>query len=57
VTRFRIVEIVPNCFEIQYKGWFFWHKAYSYRENNLEAARARLEEVRRDMEWIPKIYE
>jgi hypothetical protein len=56
MDKWRIVEIYPDIFEVQYRGWFGWNRAERDYDKTLQAARDRLTRVRRSYEWTPKVH-
>ena len=55
MNKYRIVEICPDLFQVQYKGWFGWNRAERDYDCTLEAAKKRLARVRCSLEWIPRV--
>lgn len=53
--KYRIVEICPDLFEVQCRGWFGWNAAERDLDQTLEAARKRLARIQRSHEWVPKV--
>lgn len=56
MDKYRIVEICPDLFEVQYRGWFGWNRAERGYDQTLQAARERLARIRRSFEWTPKVH-
>jgi hypothetical protein len=56
MDKYRIVEICPDIFEVQYRGWFGWNRAERGYDQTLRAARERLARIRRSFEWVPKVH-
>lgn len=54
-NKYRIVEICPDLFEVQSRGWFGWNRAERECDNTIEAARKRLARIQRSYEWVPKV--
>lgn len=55
MTKMRIVEICPDLFEVQRRGWFGWNRTDRQYDQSLKSARERLARLQRSYDWVPVV--